>query len=130
MSVFLSQWYQSLPSDQEVQGSILGSSLGAISSGEIFHYVFGGDVSVSFVHALPCVVFGRNSCNLLTTGEGRPSNCVSVLLYVVRRNFLHYRTLACKSLVTVEVQRKSKKEVAYVQATLATMIKLTFNRLR
>ena len=42
---------------------------------------------------------------LLTTGLGNPPT-MSMFLYVVHINVLHYRILSCKSLVTVEVKWK------------------------
>ena len=38
-------------------------------------------VFMSFVHVVSCVVFERRRCSLLTTGQGRPFNCVLFPIY-------------------------------------------------
>jgi hypothetical protein len=86
---------------------IPSSVVGFFYSGELFHSMYGHHcfyVSVFFVHVLSCIVFIRGPCHLLAKDQGgRGHLVVSVILYVVHRNFLHYRALACKCLVTMEV---------------------------
>ena len=54
----------------------------------ILSYIKTGKICVlmSFVHVLPCVVFGGGPCILVITGQGCPP-VVSVFLYLIYRNF-------------------------------------------
>ena len=53
-----------------------------------------------------CADFCGGLCTLLTTGQESPT-IVSVFLYVLQSNFLHYRGLGPKSLVTKKKEGKS-----------------------
>ena len=64
---------------------------------------------MSFVFVLPFYV-GKGTSTLLTADRGRPANCVLISICVVHDNFLHYRALAYKSIVAVEVKPKNKRE--------------------
>ena len=72
---------KSLPTDQEVPGSITGYTVKFFL--ESFYGMYRLTVVLSFAHVLPCVVFAEGLCIMLTTGLGRTSKCA---LYVVHRN--------------------------------------------
>ena len=63
-------------------------------------------VFMSFVLFLSCVVFDRSPCTLLNPGQGKPSKCA----HVVKGILLHYKTLACESLITLEIATKNKNK--------------------
>ena len=90
----------SLPTHPEIPSSIPDSTVGFFCSQELFHGTYGLNVCMSLVYILSYVVFGEGPLTLLITGP-----VVSMMLYVFHRKFLHYRPLACKSLVTVEVKK-------------------------
>ena len=83
---------------------------------------------MSLVHAVSCVYFRENSSTLLTRGRERPCNCV-LMLYVIHRNFLHYRTLACNFLVTMENKRKRKiheSPAAWLRVNIGSVVPGSF----
>jgi hypothetical protein len=59
---------------------------------------------MSFVIVLSYTVFGGGPC---TTSQRNPRN-FHIFLNMVQCNFLHYRAMAYKTLVTVDIKEKMK----------------------
>ena len=89
----------SLLTEKIVTGSISGSAVRFFFNGELIRFMFGLCVSDFFIHFMLCFIFRERLCFVLTTSQWK-----SVTL-VVHINVFRYRTLACKSVVTVEVRR-------------------------
>ena len=51
----------------------------------------------------------RGSSILLTTGWGGGPPVVLMLLYVLQSNFMHYRTLAFKPIMAVEIKQRKRE---------------------
>ena len=76
------------------------------SSGKLFHGMYGHDESMfrgplSMFYPVLSLEEAPTFCSLFIRGS---IQIVSMILYVVQTNFLHYRSLICKSLVIVEVK--------------------------
>ena len=70
-------------------------------------------VSVSFVRFLSFVVIEEDPCTLLSTDQWNYPPIVFVLLYVVHRNFLHYRALIPKDLSKSGKAKKIKEKLSH-----------------
>ena len=86
--------------EQEVPGLIPGSDVEFFSSEELFHGICELDVSV-FQFICPNFVLCHLRRRLLHSAcKRRLTNCVGIPVC----NFLNYKTLACRSLETMEVK--------------------------
>ena len=72
--------------------------------GEIFHGLF-KQTGVSVFHCLLSMLCCLHATTIkkLTINQGRPSGCV-VFLFMIQSNLLHYRAMACRSVVIEEVE--------------------------
>ena len=70
--------------------------------------MYGLDLSVPFVHVLSCSVFGIDPCIIVMTGQVRPLNFFYIFIYVVHRNFLHYRVTTKHAVVPDLISGKIK----------------------
>ena len=95
----------SFPTDQEVPGSILGSAMW-LSLAEEYFRVWTYSVFLCLLSMISLVP----SYPLLNTGQRAGPLIVSVFLYVLYRNFLQHKELACKSTVTVVEGRNKERE--------------------
>ena len=100
-----------LPSGQQTPVSICGSAVTFFYSRDLFHGVNWMAVSVSFIH-------NSDPCCLRWKTRIKPLNCVFILIYGVQNNSLHYRTLAYRSLVTLEVKQKKISTATYVKVLM------------
>ena len=98
-------WRGNVVTDRAISGLIHGCAVGFFFSKELLHgmYVFQCTLSMF----CPVLFFGGPYILLTIDQEGPP--IVPVLLYVIHRKVVHYTTLTCNSLLSVENKRKRKQ---------------------